>query len=160
MADKIKLEIRSDEDADGGERELFRSVGEGSGRGSRRRVPRADGRRSRDAEATPKNGVVEAASEAAYERLIETDRRVFDYLEELCRSSRSDRCVCSYKRIHESCGVSFRTAQNSADRLTEAGLIERAGYDLGNLDKEKRGTTFILRFRPAKRRQNGAGGKV
>lgn len=154
MSRKLSLSIPTDEE-DGGEDELFSSVGRGrkDRRGALLAAP-ADG-----AQAVKTAAEGNGNGTHAYEKLLDTDRRVFDYLMRLCREEGGDTCVTSFPKIHGACAVSLRQAQISTDRLCAAGLVAREGYDFGNLDKSKRGTVFRLLYMPGGSR-NGSKGKA
>ena len=93
----------------------------------------------------------------AYDSLLPTDQRVFDYLDALPRERGSGSVVASIPDIHEACAISLRQVQISTDRLCQAGLIERAGYDFGNPVRKKRGTHFkILHSRKGSKKKQEA----
>lgn len=80
--------------------------------------------------------------EVIYLPLKSTDQAVLKYLDELSQQSEGETCTASIPRIASSCDISERQAQISIRRLIAAGLLERVGYDLGNPEREKRGTIY------------------
>lgn len=160
MANRLSISIPSDtdvEESDGSTaRDLFRDAKGGGARSTERRTSTATGkgrqpqarvRRTKTAATTNGVGGLEG-----YNSLHPTDQRVFNHLHELLSTQKSKEgiVVASIPDIHEACGISLRRVQISTDRLCAAKLIEKAGYDLGNSDRSKRGTKFKILYRPKK----------
>jgi hypothetical protein len=81
--------------------------------------------------------------------LKRTDRRVFESLLKLTRGRRDKTCVVDRTEMSGLADVSERAVWNSYERLIEAGLIERLGYDYSNPDVTKRGTKIKVLYRPS-----------
>ncbi|HEX8096515.1 MAG TPA: hypothetical protein VF507_00705 [Pyrinomonadaceae bacterium] len=84
--------------------------------------------------------VSQAGIRAAYRALKRSDRDVIDYLKRLQGSRGS--CKASIPGIAGACNISERQVQISTQRLIEAEMLERLGYDLGNPNRAERGTIY------------------
>ncbi|MDQ3816527.1 MAG: helix-turn-helix domain-containing protein, partial [Acidobacteriota bacterium] len=73
-----------------------------------------------------------------------TDRAVLLYLNELRKNGKSDTFTVGIPTIAAACSISPRQVQVSTGRLIKADLLERIGYDFGNVDRSRRGTKYKL----------------
>ncbi|HEX8137571.1 MAG TPA: helix-turn-helix domain-containing protein [Pyrinomonadaceae bacterium] len=75
-------------------------------------------------------------------KLRSTDLAVLSHLHGLRNAEGGSTCKASIPDIARACGISQRQVQISASRLIEAGLLERSGYDFGNIKRRERGTIY------------------
>jgi hypothetical protein len=71
-----------------------------------------------------------------------SDQAVFRYLAELQRAGNEETCTSGIPTIAAACNISARQVQISARRLIKAGLLNRVGYDFGNIIRARRGTIY------------------